>query len=360
MESGTGPLIHPDDRGRANRAWRAAKASREQYEIEYRIRDRNGEFRWQTFRIRPVKDDFGTFYGWTSASVDVHEITELRGQLEDTVKQLAEAIEAKDEVFGLISHELRTPLTTILGNATHLVKHSDSITLEVIQQLANDLQSDALRLHAVIENMLVLSRTRSGDAKLETEPARLNRLAEESIRNFAARHADRPVNLDSPDRVALVAANHGYYDQVLSNLLSNAHKYSPAGLPITVQLRERADSIETVVIDAGSGIPPEQLEQVFDPFVRLRTHSGVTGLGLGLTLCKRLVELHGGSIGVRNAPSGRMRILVHHPDRGILRRGLSGPARAPSARLPRHQANSRSKSFAIVNFSRAIPIYVRY
>jgi PAS domain S-box-containing protein len=105
MRNGTARLMHENDWATAQAAWRSALKSCEPYEIEYRIRDRNGDFRWQMFRIRPVKDASGACYGWTSVSVDVHETRELRTELERTIRQLADAIDAKDEVFGLISHE---------------------------------------------------------------------------------------------------------------------------------------------------------------------------------------------------------------------------------------------------------------
>lgn len=303
MGRGTAPLIHTDDVDEATRRWREARRERMAYEIEYRIRDRHGEYRWQLFRIRPAISEEGKLLGWTSVSIDVHETRELREQLQATVDQLASAIHAKDEVLGLISHELRTPLTTILGNASYLGRHAHEIASGEVVEFATELQRDARRLYAVIENMLVLSRLGSGET-IETEPIRVNRLVEEVISEYRERSPARRFELKMPDDLPLGMANPTYFRQVLGNLISNADKYSPPGGPITVTVAPQEKLLETSVIDCGPGIPAEDVEQVFSPFFRSSHHSTFHGLGLGLTVCQRLVELQGGAITVRNIPEG--------------------------------------------------------
>ncbi len=303
MQRGTAPLIHPDDVKGASRRWSEAQRKRAAYEIEYRIRDRHGEFRWQVFRIRPAISEEGQLIAWTAVSIDVHETRELREQLQVSVEQLADAINAKDEVLGLISHELRTPLTTLLGNASYLGRHADDISGEALAEFAAELQRDARRLYAIIENMLVLSRLGAGET-IETEPVRLSRLAEEAITEFRERSPARHLEVAVPGNAPLVMANPVYFKQVLGNLLSNADKYSPAEGPIAVSITAADGFLVTQVTDCGSGIPAEDVEHVFSPFFRSSQHSTFTGIGLGLTVCQRLVELQGGQITVRNLPEG--------------------------------------------------------
>jgi two-component system sensor histidine kinase KdpD len=237
-------------------------------------------------------------------SVDVHETRELREQLQLTVDQLASAILAKDEMLGLISHELRTPLTTLLGNASYLARHAGQIGAEEVNEFAGELQHDARRLHALIENMLVLSRLGSGAATIETEPIRVNRVVDEVVSEFRDRSPARPVEVSIDAAIPLGMANPAYFGQVLGNLLSNADKYSPPGGPIAITVVEHDGFLETSVTDCGDGIPPEDVDHVFSPFFRSGQHSSFTGLGLGLTVCQRLVELQGGTISVRNLPQG--------------------------------------------------------
>lgn len=312
MARGTAPLIHPDDLDESTRRWQEAQRELSAYEIEYRIRDRHGEFRWQLFRIRPAISEEGALLGWTAISIDVHETRELREQLEVTVEQLAAAIQAKDEVLGLISHELRTPLTTLLGNAAYLARHAGQIGAEEVAEFAGELQRDARRLYTLIENMLVLSRLGSGE-NIETEPVRVNRLVDEVVTEFRERVPAREVTVSIADGLRLGLANPSYFKQTLGNLLSNAEKYSPPNGPIAVVVAEQNDQLETSVTDSGPGIPAEDVDHVFSPFYRSRQHSTFQGLGLGLTVCQRLVELQGGTIAVRNLAAGGCRFQFTTP-----------------------------------------------
>jgi PAS domain S-box-containing protein len=312
MQHGTAPLIHPDDLEDAARRWVEAQRDRIAYEIEYRIRDRHGDYRWQLFRIRPVISEEGHLFGWTSVSIDVEETRELREQLQLTIDQLASAIRAKDEVLGLISHELRTPLTTILGNAAYLFRHSGRVSAEEVAEFAAELQRDGRRLYTLIENMLVLSRLGAGET-IDTEPVRVNHLVNEVVAEFSERVPARPVTVTMGDSLRLGLANPSYFKQTLGNLLSNADKYSPPGAPIAVEVDERDGFLETSVTDAGPGIPADDVDHVFSPFFRSRQHSTFHGLGLGLTVCQRLVELQGGRINVRNLAAGGCRFEFSTP-----------------------------------------------
>ena len=303
METGTSRLIHPDDLEQASREWNEAKRTEQAYDINYRVRNKDGEYRWQNFRIAPVHDGSGKLLGWASASVDVEEEVQLRARLEAANDQLAEAMRAKDEVLGLISHELRTPLTTLLGNARLLKRRNDDIDAETRLAVVNDLEADAQRLYAVIENMLVLSRAGAAE-EIELEPARLNRLAADVVAEFQVRCPGREVLYTDPGATPLALVNPTYYGQVLNNLLSNAHKYSPPEAPITVAVSVAGGSVETAVMDRGPGLSETELRQVFDAFYRSERHAHVTGIGLGLTVCQRLVELQGGTIRVRNRDGG--------------------------------------------------------
>jgi PAS domain S-box-containing protein len=312
MAHGTAPLIHPDDVAEASRRWAEARRNAEAYEIEYRVRDREGTYRWQMFRIQPVVSEQDQLLGWTSISIDVHETRQLREELQETIAKLADAIASKDEVLGLISHELRTPLTTLMGNASYLLRHGESLGEEGRAGVAADLAADSRRLYAVIENMLVLSRMETG-AQLETEPARLNRLVETVIEEFSQRSPAREIRLEAPETLPLVLVNPTYYKQVVGNLLSNADKYSPATGAITVTLGVEDNMLVTSVLDSGPGIQEDELDRVFAPFFRSSGHAKLTGTGLGLTVCRRLVELHGGTISVRNLEGGGCRFWFTTP-----------------------------------------------
>jgi PAS domain S-box-containing protein len=305
MTSGTARLIHPDDRARATERWLNALRAGEGYDIDYRVLSSTGEYRWQNFRIRPLVGPEGESVGWTSASVDVHEAKELAERLAAANEELTKANQAKDEVLGLISHELRTPLTTLVGNTRLLRRRGDALSPEDRLAIAHDLESDALRLEAVIANMLVLSRTNLREP-IESEPLRVQSLAAKVIRDFQARHSDREVEFLAARDLPLGSGNELHYQQILENLLSNADKYSPRTCSIGVELSLAGEMIQTTVIDGGSGLREADMDRIFEAFFRSSSaHAKTYGIGLGLTVCRRLVELHGGTIEARNIkPTG--------------------------------------------------------
>ena len=131
---------------------------------------------------------------------------------------------------------------------------------------STELVNDAQRLNTVIENMLVLSRVGSGE--VETEPARLYILAQETVTEFERRVPGRQLELVYPQQSALVEVNPVYFKQVLGNLISNAHKYSPPGEPIRVVVALEPEAAVVKVIDRGPGIAQEELDSVFAPFFR--------------------------------------------------------------------------------------------
>lgn len=302
MATGTGPLIHPDDVRPAARAWKAAKRTATGYEIDYRIRTAGGDYRWQRWRILPVKDEAGQLLAWTSASLDIDETKQLQVELERANEELKRVNEVKDEVLGLVSHELRTPLTTLIGNANALTRWGTTLAVADREQAVADIRHDAERLQFIIENMLVLARAGADEAP-ELEPVLLNRVIGGVVRDFRARHPRRVIELDGADSPATVLGNDTYVRQILINLLSNADKYSPAQEPITVTLSIGDGRVVTSVRDRGKGVPESHRDLLFDAFFRSSSNSRqASGMGLGLTVCKRLVEEQHGAISARPAP----------------------------------------------------------
>jgi signal transduction histidine kinase len=236
---------------------------------------------------------------WLFAAVDVDR--EKRAEL-----GLQRDIAERDEFLGLVSHELRTPLTVIVGTALTLLRGRDSLTPEVADGL-DEIHESARRLQRLLENMLVLSRIGSDGVQEEVEPQVLTRLVERTVDDFRRMAPERTVRLARPDGLPIVLANPTHVDQVVWNLLTNAAKYSAPDQPIDVELREdRATGmVECLVSDRGPGIPPDEQDAIFEP--HYRTGSGraaAGGLGLGLSVCRRLVELQGGTITLDSRPGG--------------------------------------------------------
>lgn len=214
-------------------------------------------------------------------------------------EQLREANAVKDEFLGLLSHELRTPLTTITGLSDLLVRELDRMSPEDRREAVEQLRVDSHRLQALIENLLILARL--DRERFEKEPVALRYLVSSAVQMFQSRNSGRRIDYRADEDLPPVFGQPGWLTQVVENLLSNAHKYSPQDQPITVEvaLADDGASVAVRVLDHGDGIPEDQVESVFQPFFRApRAARIASGIGLGLAVCKRLVELQGGSITV--------------------------------------------------------------
>lgn len=212
-------------------------------------------------------------------------------------EQLREANAVKDEFLGLLSHELRTPLTTITGLSDLLVRELDRMNADDRREAVDQLHVDAHRLQALIENLLILARL--DREKFEKEPVALHYLVPSVVQMFQSRNPTRSIDYRADEHLPPVIGQPGWLTQVVENLLSNAHKYSPLDQPIGVEITMADDgaSVAVRVLDRGDGIPDDQVESVFQPFFRApRATRTASGIGLGLAVCKRLVELQGGSI----------------------------------------------------------------
>jgi signal transduction histidine kinase len=227
------------------------------------------------------------------------ELQKTKGELERTVGELQEANRLKDEFLATVSHELRTPLNAMLGWA-RMLRIDDGMDAEKRRRALESIERNAHAQARIVEDLLDVSRIVSGKLRLELRPLGLARVV------AAAVDVIRPVA--QAREVELVASLHGISDdvvlgdadrlqQMVWNLISNAVKFTPAGGSVRVELL-RSDQLELRVADNGRGIDPEFLPHAFDLFRQADSSStrDVGGLGLGLTIAHRIVELHGGSI----------------------------------------------------------------
>ena len=219
---------------------------------------------------------------------------------------------AKDEFLSLVSHELRTPITTILGNASVIQRHGHQLAPEDLASAVNDIHDDAARLNGIIDNLLALARLERGQ-QVEIEPLVLRRIARRVVDSHGAEHPDREYRLDFPPETILVEGNAVYIEQVLRNLLSNAERYSPEGSPIDVQATRRDGVLTIAVMDRGVGIDPEEAQDLFEPFFRSSRTAGMKGIGVGLAVCKRLVEFQGGTLSAEPREGGGAVFAVSLP-----------------------------------------------
>ena len=250
----------------------------------------------------PLRDSEGTLVGAVNVLVDVTE----RLAAEEALRASAAALEAsnavKDEFLGLVSHELRTPVTTIFGNAIMLRDHRELAGPE--REIVGDIGADSERLLRVVENLLQLTRLEAG-ATYETEPQVLDRVVDRAVSAFRRRHPDREIVVGQANGSIVVDADATSIELVLDNLLGNADKYSPRGRPIEVGLATRGGMAHAEVLDRGIGIDGADPDELFTAFFRAEAaRKTAGGVGVGLAVCKRIVEAQGGRVWARPRHGG--------------------------------------------------------
>jgi len=211
----------------------------------------------------------------------------------DRVAVMEQVDRQRSALLRSVSHDLRTPLATIRAIASELRDGVD-YPPGAREELLDLVGDEAERLNRIVENLLGLTRIETGALRPDRQPLALDELVEDRVRKLGRllRHVD--VEVAVPAELALVAADHVQLDQVVSNLVENAARHAPPGSTVRVSARQIGPSVEVSVQDEGDGIPDAERATIFEPF---RAGRGGAAAGVGLAVCKAIVEAHGGHIG---------------------------------------------------------------
>ncbi len=293
-------LTHPDDGTAYAEHFMACVLERKPFHGEVRVRRADGAWRWLESWAQPRFGDDGTFHGHVGTSADITERREAE-------RALREADERKDEFLATLAHELRNPLAPI-RNAVQILTHPNVSPADSAMALKMiDRQTQAMV--RLVDDLMDVSRIAHGKLQLRREPVALGSVIEQAL--DAVRHGFEQARLRlevaMPHEPLVVNADPVRLAQVLSNLLTNAGKYTPAGGNIWLKVVRHGDAARVSVRDNGIGISPDQLPRIFDMFMQdqpaLSRSQG--GLGIGLALARSLVEAHGGAIEARSEGPGR-------------------------------------------------------
>ncbi len=208
----------------------------------------------------------------------------------------------RNAVLSAVSHDLRTPLATIVGATSSLLEQDGHITEEERTGLLQAAHDESIRLDRLVNNLLSMTRLEAGALRVEKEWLPLEEVVGAALVRVEDRLGHRVVKTSFPSDSALVLLDGVLIEQVLINLLDNAIKYTPADSPIDLLAEITKDSVHLTVADHGPGIPSGDLERIFDKFYRAAA-AGAPGVGLGLSICRGIVEAHGGRMWAEN-PSG--------------------------------------------------------
>jgi PAS domain S-box-containing protein len=250
--------------------------------------------------LRLLKADGSNLVGHVSV-----ECVKLDGTTVKTaiVTDLTDAVEqqrlqnAKDEFIGLVSHELRNPLTVVLGSVETAL--SPGLSKADVDMMLRNAAEGSRSMERIIANLLELSRAQADRLRLACEAIDLDYQINKVISQLKPLYPAHRFKLEMPKSVPALSADPVRFERIMFNLLDNAAKYSPRDTDVTVEVARAGSDVKIAVTNRGTGIPPERVGELFEPFQRLVT-SAADAKGLGLVVCKRLVEAHGGKIWVES------------------------------------------------------------
>jgi PAS domain S-box-containing protein len=304
--SGRAPFTHPDEVEEDERLWRHSIESGEPFQLESRFRRGDGVYRWHLTRAAAMRDAGGIVI-WVGSSTDIHDRKSVEETLVHQYHESEALSRAKDEFLATSSHELRTPLTSILGWSELLV--TGGLDPETEREALDSIRQSAKAQSRLIDDMLDVSRLLTGKLELNSEPVDVAATLLLAIRAITPAAESKTIVLEQSFArgASRVDGDPTRLQQIFWNILSNAVKFTPAGGRVHVRLSSTYSGVDVEVTDTGQGISAEFLPHVFESLTQeggsSTRHHG--GLGLGLSIVKQLVGMHGGTVRAASAGEGK-------------------------------------------------------
>ena len=218
----------------------------------------------------------------------------------------------RNSLLAAISHDLRTPLASLVGLADTL-RLTGPLPRAEQEEIVVAIRNSALRMNALVNNLLDMARLESGSVKLNRQWQPLEEVVGSALAACAQILAGRPIKVALAEDLPLLQLDAVLMERVFANLLENAAKYTPAGTAITIAARVVDDMVEITLDDEGPGLPAGRQEAIFEKFERGRRETAIAGVGLGLAICRAIVRVHDGTIHGETRPSGGARFTLRLP-----------------------------------------------
>ena len=328
-------VFHPADAERVFERWSQALATGEPHEVQWRMkRKSDGSYRWCLSRAVPVRDAQGVVREWFGTATDIHEQKLAEEALRDADRR-------KDEFLATLAHELRNPLSPLASGLQLLREPADAASQQHVLDVMERQLGHMVRL---IDDLLDINRITHNKLELRTEPLQLAAVLHAAIDSTRALFSamQHSLQVELPHEPVALQGDATRLCQVFDNLLTNAAKYTPRGGRIELSAAVSGEHVEVHVRDNGIGVAPEHLPQLFEMFSQfapaLERSQG--GLGIGLSLARSLVALHGGSIACTSAGAGQgSEFVVRLP---IARHG------APEVDVPVARAQAPARRYRVL------------
>ena len=256
---------------------------------------------------RDMVDTFGALAAAALERVQVSTVAETR-------KVEAESEKLRNALLSSVSHDLRTPLASIKGVISSLLLEDDRSDAQTRKELLSSAHDEVARLERVVGNLLDVTRLEGGEVKLKLDYYFVPELIGSAIKQTGTMLRGHSITTDIEEHLPALWVDGLLIEQLLINLLENASKYTPVGSTITIHAKRIAEEwVEVAVEDNGPGIPPDQERNIFDKFTTFAVQQNTYGAGLGLTICRAIVGVHGGTIAARNREVGGARFSFTLP-----------------------------------------------
>jgi len=298
-------LLHPEDVTLTVDRWTRSLATGEPYETEFRLWSAAHQtYRWHLSRATPQRDASGAIIRWFGTNTDIEDRKQAESRLHQLTLEATEANRAKSDFLAAMSHELRTPLNAIGGYAQLIemgvrgpITEEQRIDLLKIQRSKN-------HLDALVSDVLNFAKLGSGRIEFRTRAIGVQRTLDAVLEMVAPQMEQKRLRLApyaAPNGVAMLA-DEDKARQIVLNLFANALKFTPPGGTITLEVRAEAGVVAISLSDTGIGIPADQQERIFEPFVQARRAVDTSdhGFGLGLAISRQLARAMGGDLTVRS------------------------------------------------------------
>ncbi len=298
--------VHPDDVEACRASCDKAFATEQPFSMEYRLRRHDGQYRWIRDSGKPTYDSEGQFTGFIGSCTEIHEqrimkeelefqVTLRTAELHDALTREKEMNELKSRFVSMASHEFRTPLSIVLSSTMLIEQYTNKEDHKVDKHL-HKIKSAVNNLTAILNDFLSLDRLEQGTIELETEVFDIANFMREVMEEAQVlrksgqfidfKHAGDPMVLLDQKKLRYI----------MTNLVSNAFKYSSTDGAVKLHTENNGNSLKIVVKDDGIGIPEPEQENLFKKFFRAKNTGSIPGTGLGITIVKRYVELMNGNI----------------------------------------------------------------
>ncbi|RYY89225.1 MAG: PAS domain S-box protein [Chitinophagaceae bacterium] len=298
---GWSTVLHPDDAPRAWQVWQHSLDTGAYYEIEYRMRRHDGQYRWLLARATPIRNDTGVLVRWFGTCTDIHDQKTSAETLERIVAERTRDLKRSNEDLlqfaHVASHDLKEPVRKIATFESRLSHDFGPQLPERAQLYLEKIRLAARRMYTMIEGVLRYSSLNEGNLR-DFEPVDLNVVLEQIQSDLEVLVEQQGARIESGPLPVVDGLSTLLY-QLFYNILNNALKFGDPERPLLIRISTEAAGEQNVRIrieDNGIGFDPDQAERIFMTFTRLNPKDRFEGTGLGLALCQKIVDRHGGSI----------------------------------------------------------------